>query len=54
MTVIRWWGQIRCRFPTAADPVVKDVYAAPISICHAALAAFIDKPDLLRHWNTAL
>lgn len=41
----------------AANPVVKGAYCnvvftAPVSICHAALAAFIDKPDLFRHQNT--
>jgi len=28
------------------------VFTAPVSICHAALAAFINKPVLFRHWNT--
>ena len=57
MTIIRWWDLIRCRFPAPADPVVKGAYCnvifmAPVSICHAALSAFIDKPDLFRHRNT--
>src|SRR5699024_7036321 len=42
---------------SGSDPVVKGAYCnvvftAPVSICHAALAAFIDKPDLFRHRNT--
>ena len=57
MTIIRCWDLIRCCFPAAADPVVKGAYCnvvftTPVSICHAALAAFIDKPELLRHRNT--
>ena len=45
MTVIRCRDLIRCRFPAAANPVVKGVYcdivlATPVGICHAALAAF--------------
>ena len=57
MTVIRCWNLIRCGFPAAADPVVKGAYcdivlATPVGICHTALAAFIDKPDLFRHRNT--
>ena len=27
------------------------VFATPGGICHAALAAFIDKPDMFRHRN---
>ena len=43
--------------PATADPVIKSAYCdvvftAPVSICHTALAAFIDKPDLFRHRNT--
>lgn len=54
MTIIRYWNLIRCRFPTAAAPVVKDAYrdavfTVPVSIRHAALAAFISKPNLFRH-----
>ena len=48
MTIIRSRDLIRCRFPTAADPVVKGAYCnvvftTPVGICHAALAAFIDE-----------
>ena len=57
MTVSRWWNLIHCRFPPAADPVVKGTYCnvvftVAVSICHAALAVFIDKPDLFHHRNT--
>ncbi len=57
MTIIRCRDLIRCRFLASADPVVEGAYCnviftEPVSICHAALAAFIDKPDLLRHRNT--
>jgi hypothetical protein len=57
MTIIRCRDLIRCRFPASADPVVKGAYCnvvftAPVGICHAALAAFIDEPDLFRHRNT--
>ena len=57
MTIIRCWDLIRCCFPAAADPVIKSAYSdivftASVSICHAALAAFIDKPDLFRQRNT--
>ena len=43
-------------FSGSGYPVVKGAYynvffTAPVSICHAALAAFIDKPDLFRHRN---
>ena len=57
MTMIRFSDLIRCGFPAAADPVVKGAYcnivlATLVGICHATLAAFIDKPDLFRYWNT--
>src|SRR5699024_1168741 len=57
MTVICCWDLIRCGFSAAADPVVKGAYCnivltTPVSICHAALTAFIDKPDLFRHRDT--
>ena len=57
MTIIRCRDLIRCCFPATADPVIKSAYCdvvftAPVSICHTALAAFIDKPDLFRHRNT--
>ena len=43
-------------FPATADPVIKSAYCdvvftAPVSICNAAFATFIDKPDLFSHWN---
>ena len=42
MTVIRCRDLIRCRFPTAADPVVKGAYCnvvftTPVSICQPYL-----------------
>ncbi|GAA6410300.1 hypothetical protein K040078D81_44170 [Blautia hominis] len=57
MSVIGWQALSRCYFSTTADPVVKGthfnaVFTAPVSICHAALAVFINQPDLFRHWNT--
>lgn len=57
MNVIRWWNLIRCCFPAAAVPVVKGAYcdivlASPVSICHAALSVFINKPDLFPYRNT--
>ena len=59
MTIIRRLDLIRCCFPTTADPVVKGAYCnvvftTPVSICHAALTAFIDKSDLFHHRNAGL
>lgn len=59
MTIIRRWDLIRCCFPTTADPVVKGAYCNAVfttlvSICHAALTAFIDKSDLFHHRNAGL
>lgn len=47
---------IRCHFPAPADPVIKSthcdtVFTAPVSICHAVLAAFSDKPELFLRRN---
>lgn len=57
-TVIRRRDLIRCHFSAMVDPVKKGIYRnvvfkTPVSICHAALAAFINKPDLPRHGNTS-
>lgn len=46
-TVIRWCELIRYNFSATADLVVKGAYwyvvfTTPVSICYAALAAFID------------
>ena len=55
---IVWDGDlVSCHFPAPADPVIKSAYCdtvftAPVGICHAALAAFIDKPELFFHRNT--
>jgi hypothetical protein len=49
MVTVTWrWDLIRCRFPATRNIV----FTIPINICHAALAAFIDNPDLFRHGNT--
>ena len=57
LTLIFYKDPIRYRKTSAAGPVVNGAYCdaistAPVSIYHAALAAFIDNPDLFHHRDT--
>ena len=56
--IICCWDLIHCRFPAATAPVVKGTYrnvvfTTPVSFCHAALEAFIDKPALFPYLWTS-